>query len=172
MNYFDLFEIPVQLKVDTSALSCRFFELSRQYHPDYFVQGGDALQAEALEKSALLNKAWNTFRNTDATIKYVLQEKGLLQEDEKYELAPEFLMEVMDINEAIMDTDEGDGGDGGPGLVTKIEALEKEIYEPVREVVENYAETRHTDDDLLKVKEWYYQKKYLDRIRRQLAGMA
>jgi molecular chaperone HscB len=170
MNYFDLFEIPVQLKVDTTAISRRFFELSRQYHPDYFVQGGAGLQAEALEKSALLNKAWNTFRSTDATIKYVLQEKGLLQEDEKYELAPEFLMEVMDINEAIMDTDEGDGGAGG--LLTKIEALEKEIYEPVREVVENYAESRHTDDDLLKVKEWYYQKKYLDRIRRQLAGMA
>lgn len=169
MNYFDLFEIPVQLKVDTAALSRRFFELSRQYHPDYFIQAGAGEQSEALEKSAILNKAWNTFRNPDATIQYVLQEKGLLAEEEKYELAPDFLMEVMEINEAIMDAA---GNEDRDQLLGRIEILEKEIYEPVKEVVEHYSETRHTPAHLLQVKEWYYQKKYLDRIRRQLAGMA
>jgi molecular chaperone HscB len=169
MNYFDLFEIPVQLKVDTAALSRRFFELSRQYHPDYFAQAGSDAQADALEKSALLNRAWKTFRDPDSTIKYVLQEKGLLQEEEKYELAPDFLMEVMDINEAIMDMEEGVVSSE---LLTKIDTLEKEIYEPVKEVVENYLEGHTAEKELLQVKEWYYQKKYLDRIRRQLKGMA
>lgn len=169
MNYFDLFEIPVQLKVDTAALSGKFFALSRQYHPDYYAQAGAAEQADVLEKSALLNKAWNTFRDPDSTIKYVLQEKGLLQDEEKYELAPDFLMEVMEINEAIMDLDR----DAVSGTVQeKIDSLEKEIYEPVKEVVENYREGVTTEKELLQVKEWYYRKKYLDRIRRQLAGMA
>ena len=80
MTYFQLFEIPVQLKVDRTALSKKFFELSRTYHPDFFTNESDEKQAEVLEKSAILNKAWKTFQSSDATIKYVLMEKKLLTE--------------------------------------------------------------------------------------------
>ncbi|MCX6316606.1 MAG: Fe-S protein assembly co-chaperone HscB [Bacteroidetes bacterium] len=168
-NYFDLFEIPVQLKVDTAALSARFFALSRQFHPDYYAQAGPEEQAGALEQSAQLNKAWKTFNDPDATIKYVLQEKGLLEEEEKYELSPAFLMEVMDINEALMDLD---GDAAGEQLLQQINELEKDIYAPVQTVVEQYREGITTREELLQVKEWYFQKKYLDRIRQQLKGMA
>lgn len=168
-NYFEIFGIPVQLKVDTAALSRRFFELSRQYHPDYYAQADGDAQAEALERSAELNRAWKTFSNADATIKYVLQQKGLLEEEEKYTLPPAFLMEVMEINEALMD---GGAEEGGETLLTKIDTLEEEIYAPVKPVVENYREGITTEKELLQVKEWYYQKKYLDRIRQQLKGMA
>ena len=72
MNYFELFNIPVQLKVNTALLSKKFFEMSKQFHPDYFANENEQVQAEALEKSALLNKAWKTFQNPNATIKYVL----------------------------------------------------------------------------------------------------
>ena len=72
MNYFELFEIPVQLKVDKASLSGKFFELSRKYHPDYFINKGDKEQAEALERSALLNRAYKTFQNSDEIIKYTL----------------------------------------------------------------------------------------------------
>ncbi len=136
MTYFELFEIPVQLKVNTALLSKKFFELSKKYHPDYFANESEEIQAEVLEKSALLNKAWKTFQNPDATIKYVLQEKGLLEEEEKYELPPAFLMEVMDINEAIMDAD--DTAATG-SLQTTINNLQSDIYDPVKEMVENYA---------------------------------
>ena len=166
MTYFELFDIPVQLKVNTSSLSKKFFELSKKYHPDYFVNEPEEMQAAVLEKSALLNKAWETFQNPDATIKYVLLEKGLLIEEEKYELPPAFLMEVMDINEALMDADE-------PGTATslklKIETLQSEIYEPVKEIVEYYKEGAASEKELLQVKEYYYKKKYLDRINRELS---
>jgi len=169
MNYFELFDIPVQLKVNTALLSKKFFEMSKQFHPDYFANENEQVQAEALEKSALLNKAWKTFQNPDATIKYVLLEKRLLEEEEKYELPPDFLMEVMDINEQLMDADEPAIANS---LKSTIENLQTQIYEPVKEVVENYQEGVTTEEELLQVKEYYYKKKYLDRIRRQLAGMA
>jgi molecular chaperone HscB len=169
MTYFELFDIPVQLKVNTAALSKQFFALSRQYHPDYFANEPEAVQTEMMEKSALLNKAWKTFQQPPATIKYVLQQKGLLEEEEKYALPPVFLMEVMDINEALMDTE---GADAINDLEKKIAALEIEIYEPVKEIVEGYQEGITTEKELLQVKAWYYQKKYLDRIHRQLEGMA
>ncbi len=166
MNYFELFDIPVQLKVNTALLSKKFFELSKKYHPDYFANDNEEVQAEALEKSALLNKAWKTFQNPDATIKYVLQEKELLEEEEKYELPPDFLMEVMDINEQLMDADEPDAV---IHLTSTIEYLQAEIYEPVKEMVYNYQNDIATEKELLQVKEYYYKKKYLDRIRRELS---
>jgi molecular chaperone HscB len=169
MTYFELFDIPVQLKVNTAVLSKRFFALSRQFHPDYFAGENEAAREEALEKSALLNKAWKTFQNTDATIKYVLQEKGLLEEEEKYELPPDFLMEVLELNEQLMEMDETGNRDQ---LSAVISQLSTAIYEPVKEVVENYQEGLSTEKELLQVKEYYYKKKYLDRIRQQLAGMA
>lgn len=168
MNYFELFDIPVQLKVDKSFLSAKFFELSKKYHPDYFVNSDDEAQAEALEKSALLNKAWKTFQNSDETIKYVLQLKGLLEEEEKYELPADFLMEVMEINEQLMDIESAPADQ----LESRINELKAEIYEPVKQIVEGYQEGVTMDKELLEVKSYYYKKKYLDRIRRQLAGMA
>lgn len=167
MNYFDLFELPVQLKVDKSSISRRFFELSRKYHPDYFVNEGSEAQADALEKSAMLNKAFKTFQNEDETIKYVLQQKGLLEEEEKYELPPAFLMEVMDINEQLMDRDDESVASS---LKTSINNLQNEIYAPVQPVIENYKEGITTEKELLQVKEYYYKKKYIDRIRRELNG--
>lgn len=169
MTYFELFDIPVQLKVDTTTLSKTFFELSRKYHPDFFANDTDEKQAEVLEKSAQLNKAWKTFQNTDATIKYVLMEKEFLEEEEKYELPPAFLMEVMDINEQIMDAEDAAATKDLDQIITD---LQTEIYEPVAKIVEDYKEGTTTKEELLQVKEYYYKKKYLDRIRQQLAGMA
>ncbi|MBK5272380.1 MAG: Fe-S protein assembly co-chaperone HscB [Bacteroidia bacterium] len=171
MNYFELFEIPVQLKVDTTPLSKKFFELSRKYHPDYFINEEAESQTEALEKSAMLNKAFKTFENPDETIKYVLQLKELLEEEEKYNMPPDFLMEVLEINEQLMDaTDQSP--EERLNLQLTIDNLQSEIYAPVKETVEYYNETVATEKELLQVKEYYYKKKYLDRIRRQLNGMA
>jgi len=169
MKYFELFEIPVQLRVSEEGLHRRYIELSRKYHPDYFISQPEDMQAEALEKSAMLNKAYKTFKNPDETIKYVLREKQLMEEEEKYELPPDFLMEVLEINESLMDAD---GADGKESITKRIDALGEEIYAPVSSIIEGYSEGVTTEEDLMKVKEYYYKKKYLDRIRHQLSGMA
>ena len=168
MNYFELFEIPVQLKVEKNALSGKFFELNRKYHPDYFVKDNPEAQSEALEKSALLNKAFKTFQNPDETIKYVLQLKGLLEEEEKYELPVDFLKEVLEINEKLMDDDKSETTSN---LKSRIEKLQTDIYEPVKEIVEHYQEGFTSEKELLQEKEYYYKKKYLQRIQQQLTGM-
>ncbi|NOT52303.1 MAG: Fe-S protein assembly co-chaperone HscB [Chitinophagaceae bacterium] len=168
MNYFELFEIPVQLQVDKAGLPKKYFELSRKYHPDFFVNSSEDDKTNALERSALLNKAFKTFQTPDENIKYVLQLKELLQEEEKYELPPAFLMEVLEINEQLMDAGDDDG------LKTKLRSaindLQSEIYEPVKETVENYKDGITTEKELLQVKEYYYKKKYLDRLSKQLSA--
>ena len=179
MNYFELFGIPVQLKLSKSDLSERFFQLSRQFHPDYFATKSAVERSVALDRSAMLNKAYRIFQNPDETIKYVLQLNGLIEEEEKYELPADFLMEVLEINEQLMDsqaeafptTASGASEIGDELLKQQVENLEREIYEPVKDIIENYKEDITPKEKLLQVKEYYYKKKYLDRIKKQLDGM-
>ena len=170
MNYFEIFGIPVQLKVDKNELPKKFFELSRKFHPDFYANTTPSEQNKALEITANLNKAFKAFQNPDETIKYVLQLKGLLEEEEKYQLPPDFLMEVLEINEKLMDA--GDDPELKLSLQSAINNLQSDIYDPVKETVEHYKDGVTTEEELLQVKEYYYKKKYLHRIQQQLNGMS
>jgi molecular chaperone HscB len=153
MNYFELFELPVSLHVDGSQLAKKYFELQKKYHPDYFTQSTDEEQEDALEKSSAVNKALKIFKDKDSTIKYVLQLKGLLEEEEKYQLPADFLMEVMELNEELTNDS-----------AAAIQEFEREIYSGVQAIIEAYDDANITTADLLKVKEYYFKKKYLQRI--------
>lgn len=165
MNYFDIFDIPVQLKVNPAELIGKYFELSRKFHPDFFINEPEEKQQEALEKTALLNKALKTFQQPDETIRYVLQLKGLMDDDEKYQLPPVFLMQVMEINESLMDDA---GEDDNQFLQERITILQDDIYNTVKPVIDGYNDADITVDQLLAVKEYYFKKKYIDRIKKEL----
>lgn len=157
MNYFELYEMPVSLTIDQKALTKKYFELQKKYHPDYYGQGTAEEQEEALQYSSMINQAFKTFQNKDATIKYLLILKGLLEEEEKYQLPPDFLMEVMELNEMKMD------GAAPADIVARAGAMQQEIYAPVAAIIEQY-DGAQPDSELLQVKEYYYKKKYLDRL--------
>ena len=165
MNYFDLYSLPISLQPDPSVVKEKFYELSRKYHPDFHSQASEEEQADMLEKASLVNMAYKAFLHPDETIKYVLQLKGLLEEEEKYQLSPDFLMEVLDLNEQALDVSEQADIDR---LTDTIHNFQKEIYAPVEPIITNYQEGITTEKELLQVKEYYYRKKYLDRI---LAGL-
>jgi molecular chaperone HscB len=159
MNHFELFELPVSIKIDKTKLAQKFFELQKKYHPDFFANGTGHEQEQALEISSQLNKALKVLKSEDQTIKYVLQLKQLLEEEEKYQLPPSFLMEMMELNE-----------DLNEGSAEQIEALETQLYSLVHPIIENYNDATVTTADLLKLKEYYYKKKYLQRILDRLEG--
>ncbi len=159
MNYFELFELPVSFKIDKSKLAQKYFELQKKYHPDFFVNGTEYEQEQALEISSQLNKALKIFKHQDQTIKYVLQLKELLEEEEKYQLPPAFLMEMMDLNEELSEDS-----------AEQIERLETALYSEIQPFIENYNDATATTAHLLKLKEYYYKKKYLQRILDRLEG--
>ena len=159
MNYFELFEMPVTLEIDPGKLAKKYFELQKKYHPDFYTQASEYEQEEALEISSQLNKALKVFKDQDETIKYVLQLKGLLEEEEKYQLPPDFLMEMMELNEELSDES-----------AARIASIEKELYSEVGSIIENYNDERIREQELQKLKAYYYKKKYLKRILDRLAG--
>ena len=163
MNYFELYEIPVSFRPDQAQVKKQYYALSRKYHPDFFGGTDAAQQQEVLEKSAQVNQAYKVFQSEEATIKYILQLHGLIEEEEKFQLPPDFLMEVMELNEQVMELDKEDAA-ARAALETAIQTLQNNIYEPVEAIMANYQEGADTEKELLQVKNYYYQKKYLDRI--------
>lgn len=167
MEYFDLFDIPVSLKINTTTLAKKYFALQKKYHPDYYSGAGEDVQAEVLEKAAQVNKAFKTFKNPDETIKYVLLQKGLLEEEEKYQLPNDFLMEMLELNEKLAEA-AFEGDENVATIKESLNSAEAEMYKPVQSIIENYKEGITTREDLLRVKEYYYKKKYLNRLKEQL----
>jgi molecular chaperone HscB len=166
MNYFELFEMPVELRPDKNALRKKFLELSGKYHPDRFAGGSGEEQEESLEKTSLINKAYKTLSDPDALIRYVLKEKGLRVTDEKYNLPAGFLMEMMELNDELGES--GDDENKKAELLIKLRTAEQEIYQPVYPVIENFRDGVTGEAELLQLKDYYFKKKYLLRIAQQL----
>ena len=117
-DFFTVFGLPRKLGVDGAALQRRFHELSRQHHPD-FHHGADAeRQAEALARSALVNRAYRALREPLARVEYLiaLEEGREVREGaENKPTAPrELLQEMLDVQEALEEA-RGEGLDGAAG---------------------------------------------------------
>ena len=167
MNYFELFEMPVSLIVDQNKLSSQYLVLQKKYHPDFLADAGKDVQAEALVKSSMVNNGFKILKDPDDTIKYVLELKGLLKEEEKYELPPAFLMEMMELNEGLMDGDILNIEEAE----TKVFQLQKSLYHEVQHIIEGSGDDTITEAQLLQVKDYYFRKNYLKRILERLNGM-
>lgn len=172
MNYFELFKLPVSLRVDSRGLKQKYFELSRQYHPDFFSGGSEEAQQQALEISSSINKALKIFTDRNETLKYTLTLKGVLEEEEKYSLPASFLMEMMEVNEQIAEAQMNNDIKAKSVLCQQIEIIEKNIYEPVQNIIENYQEGITAQKELLQVKDYYFRKKYLERLKKGLEGIS
>ncbi len=168
MNYFELFNLPVSFLPDVKEVRRRYIELSKEYHPDYFAQGDAAQQVTAVETSARINKALKIFSHKEATIRYVLMLKGLLEE-EKYNLPPGFLMDMMELNEQVDDVAADDSATKNR-IKDQVQNIEKELYAAVASIIENYQDGITSEAALEQVKAYYFKKKYLARIYEALEG--
>ncbi len=157
MNYFELFDIkPAPAIADKTYVSHQYKKLQKQFHPDFFTGSDEAEKEEMLQKSAEVNDAYNTLRDDQKTLAYFLREKNVIEEDEKYNLPPDFLMEMMEINENFADNDAAKNTE-------TVDQLEEVLKTGITGILlKDTAELSETD--LLKLKEFYYKRKYLLRV--------
>ncbi len=72
MNDFDVFSLPVRFEVDLGRLQARFYELSRELHPDRFVRQGPEAVKASLEKMSRVNQAYTTLKDPARRRDYLL----------------------------------------------------------------------------------------------------
>lgn len=173
VNYFELYGIPQSFNPDPALVKAKYYELSRQYHPDRFTMAGPAEQAEALQQSSANNQAWKTLNSPDATMAYVLKLEGMLEDEEKYSLPPAFLMEMMELNELLSEYEmEGDNPDSLATADKMLQGLLEDWENETRPLAGKYDAGDHSRQLLGQIKEQYFRKKYLLRIQERMNSFA
>jgi len=105
-DYFQIFDLPRRLSIDSNDLEKRFYALSRELHPDRFARKSIAEQERALEDSASLNDAYRTLREPIARALYLLKIEGFdIGEQGSKDVPPDLLEEVFELNMAIEESD-------------------------------------------------------------------
>lgn len=173
MEYFDFFEIPVSFLPDEETLKRRYLQHCKQYHPDFHSLSPPEVQAEVLELSTLNNQAYQTLADFHKRMGYVLECLGLLQEEGKNEVGADFLMMMMEVNEALMDLEFDANPSDWRLLSEKVKELEDEQREAILPVLRDPGLLSSGNNSALDlVKEFYLRHKYLLRIREKLNNFA
>lgn len=167
MDYFELFDLPVSLVVDKKAVTKKYYALSKKYHPDNFSLQNAAQQEEALAMSAKINEAKKMLSSSHARLAYILRQKEIVIPDEKHQLPPAFLGEMMDINEALMEIEFDPNEAAKEKIKEAVAAQSDKLLEGVKSFFE--AETLEIkEENKALLKDYYYKKKYLARIEEKL----
>lgn len=100
-NYFKIFDFEEKIDIDQEILEEKYLEFQRNFHPD---KAG----IKEVEKSILINEAYDTLKEDFARAAHILKLNGIdIENDEK---APkvdfEILSEIMEIQEEILASDE------------------------------------------------------------------
>ncbi len=99
--FFALFDLKPSFEVDLEQLNVRYREQVRQVHPDRFASASEREQRQALERSALLNDAYQTLKNPTRRARHLLALRG---HDVPLEITvqdPDFLLQQMQWREEL-----------------------------------------------------------------------
>ena len=92
----------ISTEVDLSQLNEKNRELQQLVHPDRFANGSDAEKREAMQKTSLVNEAYNTLKDPVSRLQYMLSLKGLdMNAETDTTMDGAFLMEQMEFREQI-----------------------------------------------------------------------
>jgi molecular chaperone HscB len=130
MEYYRVLDLEPKLALDTNALQKRFYELSRKWHPDRFTTSPHAQQAEALEKTALINDAFRTLRDPVLRGEYVLSQNSLEASGQRgHDVPVTLLEEVLELNEALAEADKGQIERLLPQFRSTLDAIDSKLQE-------------------------------------------
>jgi molecular chaperone HscB len=127
MNHFEIFGLPRKLGIDAAALQRRFYELSRQHHPDFHQAAPADEQARVLETSARVNAAYRTLRDPIKRVQYLVRleeggeraAEGAEPDGRKEAAPPDLLAEMFEIQEALQEARMGGLDDATRATLTE-----------------------------------------------------
>jgi molecular chaperone HscB len=105
MKYYEALGLEPSLALDSDDLKKRFYERSRQWHPDRFGRASPAERQESLDMTALLNDGFRTLKDPSARAEYFLESNGIPPSKNP---PPELLEEVFELNMALEELRAGD----------------------------------------------------------------
>ena len=164
-NYFEFFGLPVSPSIDEPQLKRTFYANSRRFHPDFHTLASAGVQDDALVQSTLNNEAYKTLADPDRRLKHLLELRGVLGAEGTNNVPQDFLMEIMEVNEALMELEFDDDPLARQKVTGLIEQLEAGLDADYRTLADEYAERQDDGAILSGLRDYYLKKRYLLRLR-------
>jgi len=128
LNYFDLFGCPeMSFKVDLKALKQKHKKLMMVLHPDRFTLSTEEEKALSDIWSPIVNEAYYILKKPVRRANYLLYLRGRpLHEGEEVGLDANFLAEIVELNEEIV---EAEGETDVAGLMTHVREVLQSLFD-------------------------------------------
>lgn len=98
-----MFGLPRRFGIDRAALERRFYELSRETHPDRFATAGAELVKQAVERMSLLNEAYRTLKDPSELRQYFLRLEGFEEPAKSGQLPAALAESWFELQDAVME---------------------------------------------------------------------
>lgn len=164
MNYYTFYDLAISPVVDQALLRKKFYQKSKEFHPDFYTLSDEETQAKVLEMSSLNNQAYKTLKDDDKRLKYFLELNGALAEEGKNQVPQDFLMEIMEINENLMELEFDDDPELSKKTAQMVADLEHQLQAQAKPLIENY----QAGDELDQLRDFYLKQRYLLRIKEKI----
>lgn len=172
MEYFEIFGIAPAFVIDEAELKKHFYANSKRFHPDFHTSADVEKQVEILAKSSLNNKAYKVLKEEYSRIGYILEELDMIGEGKKNDLPQEFLMEMMDVNEELMELQ----FDPVPEKIAAAKAKVNEEITALKEAIDKDLlldpKADNSAEGLSRIKDYYFKRKYMLRMLENLDRFA
>jgi molecular chaperone HscB len=167
VDYFKLLEMPLSFRPDLAELKRQYYMLIRSYHPDHFADMDDQGS-----QSSEINIAYKVLSDDQARWSYLLHFLGVLKDGEHEVLSQEFLMEIMEINEAIFDLETDFDEDKRNETLKEVEVMKADLIAALNKGIDLFENQVDKEDALKIIKENFLKLKYMLRIQENLSTFA
>jgi len=168
-NYFELFELPIAFDIPEEQLSTRFRSLQRFLHPDKFASAADAERRWSMQAASFVNEAYQTLSKPLKRASYILSLNGIsLDEETDTQMSPMFLMEQMELREALGDAPEA----ADPHAA--LDKIRSQLQAGTRSSAEEFAVAATKEnwpDARTVVRQWQFLEKLTSEVRTQEARL-
>lgn len=156
-NYFELFGLPQTFRLGTAELDRQYQKLQAAFHPDRFADADDSKRLQALQRTSLVNDAYDTLKSPLKRAAYLLKLAGVDAEVHNQDnLEADFLVRQMTLREdleALVDKEDMDG----------LDALKSEAGKE-KEATLSHFETLYRQQDYGAAKPCYHRLQFLFKL--------
>jgi molecular chaperone HscB len=163
-NYYELFDLPVSFEVDRARLDEHFRSLQRAFHPDKYASGSEREKRLAVQQAAYINEAFQVLKNPIRRGHYLLELKAIPVNDQQSAMDETFLMEQMELREALEEARHSDDPQGAMmHLMQDIEARFERLTEELTGLF-----VKDSQDALAQAVNTLGKMQFIDRLREEI----
>lgn len=163
-NFFQLFGLPENYRLDSARLDQQYHALQTQVHPDKHATLSEAERRVSMQWATRANEAYQVLRNPVTRARYLLSLHGMDTQEETCTTMPnDFLIEQMEWREAIEEAQQA-------GEVGTLDELEARLSHEMHALQELLAVKIDIEHDYAAAAEAVRKLKFLEKLAEEISS--